>query len=462
MVLPPQKATFFPWHPSTPVTEEIFDDEDEVTEDKGAPKDDKPMSKMDELSIAEEILRKARSESEYESEDIVKDVPDQEKTIPSTNLKNLIPCPFEMMGHGTCEKGKACEYSHDSPVLPGGPHTSKPSLSQEALEEHSSRTQAIDWKSPPRAIFKVEPEPLKEELEPPREKLETFRKEFEPPMKGSEPPKEEPGPLKEPDLDFEGISKAPRTIVREKAPPTSEISQAVRDIMRHMPAPIVILTSTLLTHYGYDHHGMTISSFTTLSLSPEPVVSFNIRTNNADPSRTLTAIQSSRQFLVHIVDASWEGAKIASIFTNSARRRPAFGQAVKDVLESLVWIQNVAGKDMVPLPRLHGAGVGQVLRCEVLTEGVAMPTTENPNGPQTNGSGFVRVGDHVLVIARVLEILGEQKKWGNDEDVMGLSYLDREYQLPGRSIPIVKDSAIRRTRSSYGATSPYFVAKPLT
>lgn len=56
-------------------------------------------------------------------------------------------------------------------------------------------------------------------------------------------------------------------------------------------------------------------------------------------------------------------------------------------------------------------GVNAVLRCEVLGE----------------GQGFVRVGDHVLVLARVGEVLDSRI---TKHPIMGLCYMDGTYRFP--------------------------------
>jgi len=195
--------------------------------------------------------------------------------------------------------------------------------------------------------------------------------------------------------------------------------------MRHLPAPIVVLTTNHSTNGERQYHGMTLSSFTTLSLSPDPIVSFNIRTNDSDPSRTLSALKSSQQFLIHILDDSADGARIADIFTKG--RNPFVGEGERGVDE----IFEEETRDRTILPRLSGPGVGKVLMCEVLPSGVSMQR-QGEETPYTTGMGFIRVRDHVLVIARVVEILGV-----NSREVMssGLSYMDGKYRRAGGILP---------------------------
>ncbi|KAF7592178.1 hypothetical protein BBP40_000519 [Aspergillus hancockii] len=82
--------------------------------------------------------------------------------------------------------------------------------------------------------------------------------------------------------------------------------------MRRVPYPVAIITAT-------DPHeplekafrGMTVSSFNTVTLRPEPVISFNVRR----PSETLSALQSSKRFLVHLLAPGQLTATLARNFS---------------------------------------------------------------------------------------------------------------------------------------------------
>ncbi|KAE8351925.1 flavin reductase like domain-containing protein [Aspergillus coremiiformis] len=86
----------------------------------------------------------------------------------------------------------------------------------------------------------------------------------------------------------------------------------VRLLMRRVPYPVAIITAT-------DPHeplekafrGMTVSSFNTVALHPEPAISFNVRR----PSETLSALQSSNRFLVHLLAPSQLTAALARDFS---------------------------------------------------------------------------------------------------------------------------------------------------
>ncbi|KAH0562148.1 hypothetical protein GP486_003151 [Trichoglossum hirsutum] len=188
----------------------------------------------------------------------------------------------------------------------------------------------------------------------------------------------------------------------------SPLSHNVRLTMRHVPHSVVVVTSSLLAT-KLDHQqrspyrGMTVSSFTTVALSPTPTVCFNVRA----PSSTLTAIRESGRFLVHVLDASPLGAKVADAFTRGLGAA-AFDNQAFGVSEG--------GGGM---PLLVSPGVRRVLHCRAFGEGVT-------------------VGDHVIVLGEVADIQGEVQ--GSEcEKGYGLVYVDRAYRCVGKDIPILGD-----------------------
>ena len=90
------------------------------------------------------------------------------------------------------------------------------------------------------------------------------------------------------------------------------------------------------------------------------------------------------------------------------------------------------------LPRLRAEGVVRVLRCEVLGDG-----NRGDNGEDGGVGGLVSVGDHVLVLGKVDEILGDRKgeRIGNWEGKHGLCYADGKYRRIGDVIEVKKGSS---------------------
>jgi flavin reductase (DIM6/NTAB) family NADH-FMN oxidoreductase RutF len=170
---------------------------------------------------------------------------------------------------------------------------------------------------------------------------------------------------------------------------------------------------------------MTMSSFTSLALSPTPVVTINIAT----PSRTYDAVAGSRHFNIHVLSDDVSGARVADWLTrgNAGGRKMWEGLA-----EECGCAVEEAGEGMAA-PTLVGPGVMYVLKCRVL---------EEPHG------GLVRVQDHVIVLGEVLEI-SEGRGVGEEEQHdgrrkhaparFGLLYADRRYRQLGNCITPAKD-----------------------
>ncbi|KAJ5729826.1 oxidoreductase [Penicillium malachiteum] len=113
-------------------------------------------------------------------------------------------------------------------------------------------------------------------------------------------PKTQPNPSSEPNT-------------QSRISPPSSISEHVRLLMRRVPYPVAIITSTDPSgpHDTSSFRGMTVSSFNTVTLSPHPVISFNVRR----PSETLNALLASRRFLVHLLAPSAATATLARDFS---------------------------------------------------------------------------------------------------------------------------------------------------
>ncbi|KAK1149275.1 hypothetical protein N8T08_006497 [Aspergillus melleus] len=100
----------------------------------------------------------------------------------------------------------------------------------------------------------------------------------------------------------------------KEIPPTPSLPDQVRLLMRRVPYPVAIITSTdpsELNNPTRAFRGMTVSSFNTVTLRPDPIISFNVRR----PSETLTALQSSGRFLVHLLAADQAPASLARDFS---------------------------------------------------------------------------------------------------------------------------------------------------
>ncbi|QSZ30620.1 hypothetical protein DSL72_000177 [Monilinia vaccinii-corymbosi] len=202
----------------------------------------------------------------------------------------------------------------------------------------------------------------------------------------------------------------------DESPKLESLSDEVRKVMRHVPYPVVVLTTPhlRLTPEGHPTRlaGMTLSSFNTLSLSPDPIITFNIKR----PSPTLDALKSTqdpdiisvapsereRRFHIHILQANTAGLKIAHQFSR--------GGPISDEDLAMVSRSRVGSKSW-PYPMAKG--VRRVFECEVLQE--------------AKGS-FIDVNDHTLVIGRVKKIVEKTRTSVVKEiEWSGLCYMHGSY-----------------------------------
>ncbi|KAF7542449.1 hypothetical protein G7Z17_g11562 [Cylindrodendrum hubeiense] len=187
-------------------------------------------------------------------------------------------------------------------------------------------------------------------------------------------------------------AKPPTTHPTTSAP----LPEQLRSIMRLLPHSVVVCTSHQPGPDG-GPRAMTMSSFTSLTLSPTPLVTFNVAT----PSRTLDAIRASGAFTVHILAGDAAGAAVASHFTR--------GNLGGNVLEGL---EEVTCDTEGEAPVLRGEGVLFALRCRVLADAAE--------------GGLVRVRDHVIVVGEVVAMVPVTGEKG-----FGLVYADRRYRQVG-------------------------------
>lgn len=170
--------------------------------------------------------------------------------------------------------------------------------------------------------------------------------------------------------------------------------------MRLLSQSVVVCTAA-----GHDGtpRAMTMSSFTSLTLKPTPVITFNVAT----PSRTLDSIQASRGFNIHVLSGDSSGAAVADHFTR--------GNVGADVFAGLNHVILEESADRSAPPLLRGKGVVHVLRCKLLDD--------EPS------RGLIKVRDHMIVVAEVVEMIP-----GVESNEFGLAYADRKYRQVGSVI----------------------------
>ena len=237
------------------------------------------------------------------------------------------------------------------------------------------------------------------------------------------------------------------------------IPQVVEDFrrtMRTLPGPIVVLTAANYVEGAPNvYRGITISSFSSLSLSPDPLVTFNIKSElrpDVKPSRALRILRKAPHFLIHIINDTPEGVRLANFFAtvHDNQFTPEAQEKAGFEVEELADFRHTAGTPLI-LPRLKGKGISRVIRCEIMRGGVCVPgydilgpnvvdgEAEPRNKLYTSSNnrslrrGFIRIGDHVLCIARVHEVMDNIPPVP-DNEISGLGYMDGRYRSAGRVI----------------------------
>lgn len=127
--------------------------------------------------------------------------------------------------------------------------------------------------------------------------------------------------------------------------------------------------------------------------------------------------------------------EIADSFTKgNANDRSLFLYKNKEVFGvEEVGVKKGNGEE-IRIPMLRGEGVVKVLRCVVLGSGEAEGKEEKWS--EQRGSGLIRVGDHVLVLGKVEEIIGGGEETEGSRS--GLCYADGRYRRVGGVIEETK------------------------
>ncbi|KAJ5086743.1 FMN-binding split barrel-like protein [Penicillium alfredii] len=138
-------------------------------------------------------------------------------------------------------------------------------------------------------------------------------------------------------------------------PLSPTISDHVRLLMRRVPYPVAIITATdpAGPPDTTAFRGMTVSSFNTVTLTPHPVISFNVRR----PSETLNALLASGRFLVHLLAPGPATATLARDFSKGntalAAMLSGHGEFEFAALAAEAGAESQAGESQRPLPILQ-------------------------------------------------------------------------------------------------------------
>ncbi|EEH45419.2 uncharacterized protein PADG_01569 [Paracoccidioides brasiliensis Pb18] len=240
------------------------------------------------------------------------------------------------------------------------------------------------------------------------------------------------------DVDEVPQPTAEATARTENADSKVDIGNQVRLLMRRVPHPVAIITSTnpAAPTAQTSFRGMTVSSFNTVTLYPETIVSFNVKL----PSETFNAICSSSRFLVHLLAPADATARLARDFSQGNTHVVLNDE--RDRFFKFVSIS--AGDDDRPPSIAEG-------------EPPRLTLINAKGGPITSSSvdyfpfifecrylpQSVKVGNHVVVLGRVVNIIHKEADEHRDQvnvhspERLCLSYADTRFWKIGENIDII-------------------------
>lgn len=200
--------------------------------------------------------------------------------------------------------------------------------------------------------------------------------------------------------------------------------------MRQVPHPVAIITATDCSNSNNGQkafRGMTVSSFNTVTLYPEPVISFNVKR----PSETLNALQASGRFLVHLLAPSAATAKLARDFSKgNANLHISSGEGEFE-FSSSGSATDEAGAPAPPLlrrRRLEESSESQTVDFPFVFECRLIPQK-------------IEVQDHTIVLGTVVRVLEQPRPDradstgdGHSPEDLCLTYADTRFWRMGENV----------------------------
>ena len=201
-------------------------------------------------------------------------------------------------------------------------------------------------------------------------------------------------------------------------------SDDIRQLMRLVAHPVAIVTSTNASgdkRVDQRYRGATVSSFNTVTFTPEPIVSFNIKRQSA----TFEAIQSSGQFNVHLVACNTQTKNLADRFASGNDAKPFHTstgelewfveQSSEEMNESGILVQHSPPAFVSQLGDEKNQSLTKFrLRCSHMVEKT------------------VTIGDHVVVFGRVMHVSYRRNLLHHIQRGVSAScmlYLNRRYEV---------------------------------
>ncbi|KAK2850599.1 hypothetical protein FQN49_005509 [Arthroderma sp. PD_2] len=218
----------------------------------------------------------------------------------------------------------------------------------------------------------------------------------------------------------------------------TNIQTQVRRLMRLVPHPVAIVTSTDPdSPPDAAFRGMTVSSFNTVTLNPTPVISFNVKT----PSETYNAIRSSSRFLVHLLSPNEAMARLALEFSKGYENVAMNGDK-----QELSFFRFTAPNDTKALPSVQN-GEPPRLMINQGQEELGIQREQGNASPCQPHFPFVfecqylpqstQAGDHVVIFGSVVNVFSEDGAQGDamhSARELCLSYADTRFWEMGDNI----------------------------
>jgi flavin reductase (DIM6/NTAB) family NADH-FMN oxidoreductase RutF len=200
-----------------------------------------------------------------------------------------------------------------------------------------------------------------------------------------------------------------------QSPGDSTQTGLVRRLMRLVPHPVAVITATdpsasTSGDVSQGWRGATVSSFNTVTMTPFPIVSFNIKRQSA----TFTAIENAGAFNVHLLNGTPQAEDIATKFASGNASAPFHDE---DGQVARFAKQDAEAKDAPPIIQAEtSAGKGDAVtafrfRCDYMSDKT------------------VEIGDHVVVFGEVSAVEDPETQsvtQGSDPRPC-LVYVDRRY-----------------------------------
>lgn len=168
-------------------------------------------------------------------------------------------------------------------------------------------------------------------------------------------------------------------------------ADALKQAMRQLPFPVAIATAAV----GKQKRGITIGSFTSLSLDP-PLISFNIDSD----AQMHPLIKRATHFAIHLPHP--DQAHLCDHFARS-------GQTGEEQFEHIAHYRSAYGSPVL-------RNISTAIQCRSYDQ--------------------IEAGDHTIVIGEVVEVKQDNTK-------AGILYYDRSYRSVGKVVP-KKNAAIKR------------------